>query len=152
MDGWWQAVLAIAVAVLLCVGLLAALAGRRRLLARDGAAFECSVRLRMSTPGAGWVLGMARYGEDQVEWFRFFSYSLRPRRRFVRGEVRVVETREPEPAEAGALYAGQQVLVLEERRGTQPVRSELAMGRDSLTGLLSWLEAAPPGGAGGARP
>lgn len=147
MDGWLLAVLAIAVAVLLCVGLLAGLAGRRRLLARDGLAFECSVRLRTTTPGAGWVLGLARYSGDQLEWFRFFSYSARPRRRFLRGVVRVVETREPDPVEAVALYAGQQVLVLQEASGEPPAYAELAMSQDSLTGLLSWLEAAPPGGS-----
>lgn len=147
MDEWLWAVLAIAVAVLVCVGLLAGLAGRRRLLARDGLAFECSVRLRTATPGAGWVLGLARYSGDQLEWFRFFSYSARPRRRFVRSEVRVLDTRAPDPVEAGALYAGQQVLTLAEQSGEHPDETELAMSQDSLTGLLSWLEAAPPGGS-----
>ena len=147
MDGWLIALLAVVIAVLLCVGLLAALAARRRLLARDGGAFECSVRLRTTTPGAGWVLGVARYSEDQLEWYRFFSYSLRPRCRFVRRSVRVLETRPPDPVEAVALYAGQQVLVLE-TRGARAESAELAMSPDSLTGLLSWLEAAPPGGTG----
>lgn len=147
MDGWLLSVLVIVVAVVLVVGLLAGLAGRRRLLTRDGGAFECSVRLRTSTPGAGWVLGLARYGEDQLEWFRIFSYSVRPRRRFVRGAVRVLDTRPPDPVEAVALYAGQQVLTVEEQAGGQTVQTELAMSPDSLTGLLSWLEAAPPGGA-----
>ena len=145
MDGWLIALLAVVIAVVLCVGLLAALAGRRRLLARDGGAFECSVRLRTTAPGGGWVLGVARYGEDQLEWYRFFSYSVRPRCRFVRRSVRVIETRAPDPVEAVALYAGQQVLVLE-TRGARTDRTELAMSPDSLTGLLSWLEAAPPGG------
>ena len=147
MDGWLVGILAVAVVVLVCVALLAGLAGRRRLLARDGGTFECSVRLHTATPGAGWVLGLARYSEDRLEWFRFFSYSARPRRRFVRGSVRVIETRDPEPAEAVTLYDGQRVLVLEDRRGNEPDRAELAMSTDSLTGLLSWLEAAPPGSA-----
>ena len=103
--------------VLVCLGSLLALAGRRRLLARDGGAFECSVRLRTTTPGSGWVLGLARYAGDRLEWFRFFSYSARPRRRFIRERVRVVRTREPDPVEAVALYAGQQILVLEVRDG-----------------------------------
>jgi hypothetical protein len=145
MDGWLLAVLAIVIAVALCAGMLVLLAGRRRWLARDGGTFECSARLRTTTPGAGWVLGMARYGGDQLEWFRFFSYSTRPRRRFRRGEVRVVDTRDPDPDEALSLYAGQRVVTLEERRGERSVQSDLAMGSDSLTGLLSWLESAPPG-------
>lgn len=145
MDGWLLAVVAIVIAVALCAGMLALLAGRRRWLAREGGTFECSARLRTTTPGAGWVLGMARYGGEQLEWFRFFSYSTRPRRRFRRDEVRVVDTRDPDPDEARALYAGQRVVTLEERRGARGVQSDLAMGTDSLTGLLSWLESAPPG-------
>lgn len=146
MDGWLVALIAVAVAVLLCVGLLVGLAGRRRLLARDGGAFECSARLRRATPGTGWVLGLARYSEDTLEWFRFFSFSVRPQRRFVRGEVVVVQTREPDAGEAVALYAGQQVLVLSDHEHGRSEYSELAMSPDSLTGLMSWLEAAPPGG------
>ncbi len=104
MDAWLFAVLAIVIAVALCAGMLALLAGRRRWLAREGGTFECSVRLRTTTPGAGWVLGVARYAGDQLEWFRFFSYAARPRKRFRRGEVWVVETRDPDPVEAvGAL-------------------------------------------------
>ena len=125
--------------------MLALLAGRRRWLAREGGTFECSVRLRTTTPGAGWVLGVARYAGDQLEWFRFFSYAARPRKRFRRGEVWVVETRDPDPVEAAALYAGQRIVTLEDRRADRPVSTDLAMGAESLTGLLSWLEAAPPG-------
>lgn len=146
MDAWWLALIVVVAVVLLCAGLLGGLAGRRRLLARDGGAFECSVRLRTSTPGAGWVLGLARYRDAELQWFRIFSYSARPRRRFVRAAVRVVETRAPDPVEAVALYAGQQVLVLEEPGSGVSRRTELAMSQDSMTGLLSWLEAAPPGG------
>lgn len=145
MDAWLLAVLAIAIAVVLCAGMLALLAGRRRWLAREGGTFECSVRLRTTTPGAGWVLGVARYAGDQLEWFRFFSYAARPRKRFRRGEVLVVETRDPDAVEALALYAGQRIVTLEEHRGDRVVSTDLAMGAESVTGLLSWLEAAPPG-------
>jgi Protein of unknown function (DUF2550) len=148
MDGWLSAVLALVIALALCAGLLGLLAGRRRWLARSGGTFECSVRLRTTTPGEGWVLGVARYTGEELEWFRSTSYSVRPRRRFRRGKVRVVETREPAAAEAADLYAGQRVVTLEERHGDRAVQSDLAMGRESLTGLLSWLEAAPPGHVG----
>jgi hypothetical protein len=145
MDGWLLAVFAIVLAVLVCIGMLALLAGRRRWLAREGGTFECSVRLRTTTPGAGWVLGVARYNAEQLEWFRFFSYSTRPRRRFRRGNVRVVNSREPDPVEAVALYAGQRIVTLEQPAQGQHRYSELAMDPESLTGLMSWLEAAPPG-------
>lgn len=127
------------------------LAARRRWLARQGGTFECSVRLRTTTPGAGWSLGVGRYTEGSLEWFRFFSLSTRPRCAFVRNDVNVVETRDPDPVEAVSLYAGQRIVRIE------PVTSgrdtgladegpwDLAMSPGSLTGLLSWLEAAPPG-------
>ena len=143
MDAWLFVVSAIVIAVALCAAMLGLLAGRRRWLAREGGTFECSLRLRTTTPSAGWVLGVARYSQDRLEWFRFFSYSARPRRRFRRGQVRVVETRDPDPVEAVALYSGQRVVTLEERRGDRVVSSDLAMGGESVTGLLSWLEAAP---------
>ncbi len=144
MEGWLVALLVVAAVVVLLVGMLTVLALRRRWLARDGGTFECSVRLRTSTPGAGWALGVARYNQEAFEWFRFFSYSFGPRKTFRRDEIRVLESREPDAVEAVALYAGQQVVTLEERSAVGVTQWNLAMGRDSLTGMMSWLEAGPP--------
>ena len=145
MDAWLTAVVVlIAIVVVLLAG-LALLALRRRWLSREGGTFECSVRLGRSTPGAGWVLGLARYNAEKLEWFRFFSYSARPRKTFLRNEVRILQSRDPDPVEAVALYAGQRVVVLEEQQASTVRVWDLAMGSGSLTGLLSWLEAAPPG-------
>ena len=138
----------IALAVVLLVVLpLVALALRRRWLARQGGTFECSLRLRTSSPGTGWALGVARYNDERLEWFRFFSYSLAPRKTFLRTEVNVLESREPDSVEAVSLYAGQRIVRIETRN--PPAETwELAMSGESLTGLLSWLEAAPPGVVG----
>lgn len=164
MDGWIGViVMALAVVAVLTIPLVV-LAGRRRWLARQGGTFECSLRLHPTAPGSGWVLGVARYNAEILEWFRFFSYSYGPRMRFKRCEVQVVESRPPDAVEAVSLYAGQQVVRLQVSRPdprtgrTEPERPEseradserveqwdLAMSGDSLTGLLSWLEAAPPG-------
>ena len=145
MDGWLPVVeVAVAVVLLLGVALLL-LALRRRWLARQGGTFECGVRLRTSTPGAGWALGVARYNLENFEWFRFFSYALRPRVNLLRANTQVVGRRRPEPAEAVALYAGQEVVLVEEVVPGGTRDWELAMNPDSLTGLLAWLEAAPPG-------
>lgn len=130
--------------VLLIAVCLLLLAGRQRILNRRGGNFECSLRLRMTTPGAGWVLGVSRYSEGILEWFRFFSYSPRPRMTFQRSELRVLETRDPDPVEAVALSSDQTVVRVEAPDRPGQVW-ELAMSSDSLTGLLSWLEAAPPG-------
>lgn len=146
MHGWLLVVVAVLVCAVLAAAALVALPLRRRWLARDGGLFECSVRLKTSTPGAGWVLGMARYNAEMLEWFRFFSYSARPRKSFLRNEVRVLTSRDPDAVEAVALYAGQRVVELEEvgPGETRGQRWEIAMAGDSLTGFLSWLEAAPP--------
>lgn len=146
MDGWLLVVVAVLVCAVLAAAALVALPLRRRWLARGGGLFECSVRLKTSTPGAGWVLGMARYNAEMLEWFRFFSYSARPRKSFLRNEVRVLTSRDPDAVEAVALYAGQRVVELEEVGPGEAhgQRWEIAMAGDSLTGFLSWLEAAPP--------
>ncbi len=129
--------------VLVCVLALALLAARQRWLARQGGAFACSLRLG-TAPSVGWALGVARYNQGLLEWFRFFSYSVRPRLIFPRGEVRVRETRDPDVVESVALGADQRVIRVE-TAADATAEWELAMSQDSLTGLLSWLEAAPPG-------
>ncbi|MCB0911964.1 MAG: DUF2550 domain-containing protein [Propionibacteriaceae bacterium] len=115
---------------------------RRRWLSRQGGLFDCSVRLSSKSPGSGWALGVARYSGDNLEWFRVFSISLRPRLIFPRSQARAGTQRDPDPIESVFLYDEQRVLTLELADG----RSwELAMTSASLTGLLSWLESAPPG-------
>jgi hypothetical protein len=144
MQGWLNIVQILGLCVALIAFSLLLLAVRQRWLNRLGGNFECSVRLRVTTPGAGWVLGVCRYGEGILEWFRFFSYSPRPRLTFQRSELRVVETRDPDPVEAVALSSDQMVVRVE-APGQPGQFWELAMSSESLTGLLSWLEAAPPG-------
>jgi len=145
MNGWLGVVEIVGVLAALFAVSLFMLAARRRWLDRLGGTFNCSLRLRMRTPGAGWVLGVGRYSEGILEWFRYFSYSLRPRMVFPRRNVRVLETRMPDPVEAVALNADEKVLRIEMHDGRAESQWELAMGQGSLTGLLSWLEAAPPG-------
>jgi hypothetical protein len=150
MNSWIEVVLALLAVMGLLVVPLALLAARRRWLARQGGTFECSLRLGGTTSGAGWMLGMARYNLEVLEWFRFFSYSYGPRMRFLRGDLTVLDRREPASNEAHSLYAGQEVVRIQVRRASSAEQErleqwELAMGPDSLTGLLSWLEAAPPG-------
>ncbi len=145
MAGWLGVVEVLGLLLLLLVLSLALLAGRRRWLARQGGTFECSLRLHGRTPGTGWVLGVARYREGNLEWYRFFSYSWRPRKAFERDAVRVLETRDPNSVEAVSLYADQRVVRFEMVNQSDPGEWELAMSPGSLTGLLSWLEAAPPG-------
>lgn len=121
---------------------------RRRLLARAGGTFELSVRLRMRRPGRGWVLGIGRYREGHLEFFRIFSLSPRPRRSWGRASLQVDGTREPVGAETYTLF-NDHVVVRCTSLGPQRAESdeELAMSSASLLGLQSWLESAPPTGA-----
>lgn len=144
MD-WATVAEIIAVVVVLSVLLpLAWVVIRRRLLARMGGTFDCSLRTSSSTPGTGWVLGVARYAGEFLEWYAAFGFVMKPRMRLERAWTVAVEQREPSALEAVALYDQRGIVLLEQRR-TQRDPRELAMSEDSLTGLLSWLEAAPPG-------
>ena len=103
--------------------------------------FDCNLRLHTETPGAGWVMGVARYSGDNLEWFRVFSPSLRPRVIFPRSISHAGPQRDPDAIEALTL-SDQRILSMEFIDGDS---WELAMPVASLTGLLSWLESAPPG-------
>ena len=144
---WWADILDV-------VGLLAVIALavflflfiRRRVLSRKGGTFECSVRMRApSKPSPtgvrGWELGLGRYDGENLEWFRVFSFSPRPKAVFDRS-LEVLTRRKPHGAEAFSLYAGHIVVGVRLPSGSA---IELAMSEPALTAFLAWTEAAPPG-------
>jgi hypothetical protein len=137
---WIDALDGLAVLVGLALLCLLLLAVRRRVVQR-GAAFDCSCRRDRKRFGRGWVLGVARYAGDRVEWYRVFSLSPRPREVFPRDELRIRRRRTPEYPEDLAVLAGH--VILECRVGGFDV--DLAMSPDALTGFVVWLETAPPG-------
>jgi hypothetical protein len=142
MAAWQWLVDSAGVVLLLVLGYGLLLVGRRRWLSREGGTFELSVRVRTSRMASrGWVLGLGRYDDDALEWFRIFTLWPRPTRRWRRGDLRFVSQREPSGPESFSLYAGHVVVVC----ATPAGQMELAMSRAALTGLQSWLEAAPPG-------
>lgn len=121
---------------------LAALALRRYLLQRGGGAVDVSVRLRRASHGRGWALGVGRYEDDSLAWYKAFSFAPRPRRSFPRSGFAVERQRRPNGPEGFAMLANS--VVLECRSQGSPV--ELAMSESALTGFQAWLESAPPGG------
>ncbi|MEP6817423.1 MAG: DUF2550 domain-containing protein [Marmoricola sp.] len=129
--------------LLLVLGYGITLVVRRRLLSRNGGTFELSVRVRVNQPGRGWVLGVGRYAGERLEWFRIFSLAPRPKRSWRRGEIVYDSQRPSEGTEQFTLYGGHVVVTCLTSAG--PV--EMAMSPSALTGLQSWLEAAPPGAA-----
>lgn len=160
---WWLWLLDLVGLLLLLVvlgGVLLVL--RRRWLERRGGTFELSVRrLDRSGPTGPWVLGVGRYRDDSLEWFRIFSLSLSPTRTWRRSHLRIIDSREPEEQERHALYAGHVVVrCASGPEGTGAAGAtlgpddlpgadlELALAPSALTGLSSWLEAGPPGSGG----
>ena len=138
----WQWLLdSVGLVVLLVVLFGVLLILRRRYLSRRGGTFELSVRDPEQPEGRGWVLGLGRYREDSLEWFRIFSPVPRPKRAWSRNDLVLVSQRSPEGAEEYALYSGSVVVVCSTPKGG----TELAMSLSSLTGLQSWLESGPPG-------
>jgi hypothetical protein len=129
------------VAGVLLVAAALALAGlaMRRFLLRRGGAIDVSLRLRQASHGRGWALGLGRYQDDALAWYRAFSFSPRPRRTFPRTGLSVQRERRPTGPEALAVQAGSVVLDCL----SSGARVELAMSESALTGLRAWLEAAP---------
>jgi hypothetical protein len=132
--------LLLGVVVLVLVPFLA-VSLRRRLLAREGGAIEVSLRLKDRRHGGGWVLGVGRYAGDDLQWFRVFSLSPRPRRTLSRRDLKVQYRRQPKGPESLALLKGVEVIELVSTTG--PV--QIALDPSALTGFLAWLEARPPG-------
>lgn len=142
MQLWeWLVVDLVVLLVLFLVVLPLTYVARRRWLTRTGGVFELSINDRGGDHPRGWTIGLGRYVDNDLEWFRFFSFRLSPTRCFAREQLGVLERRLPHGPEAFALHGGH--VVVECRDGARHV--QLAMGEQSVTALLAWLESSPPG-------
>jgi hypothetical protein len=161
LDAAWLFAAFLIVLVLAAAGI----AARRFLLERSGATVECGLRRQ----GGSWRLGVASYQLDEFRWYGIFSVSMRPQQAFPRRDLAVVDRRPPTPAEESILGMGR--IVAECQLGgpaaaggqaspaaaggqaspaaaggqASPVTVDLALAESALTGLLAWLESAPPG-------
>lgn len=142
MDWEWIVVDTVLALVVAAVAFPVLLVVRRRWLTHDGRVFELSVNDRTGVSPRGWTLGLGRYSEDRLEWYRFFSWRFRPSRVFQRSSLIAGDQRIPHGPEAFALFGGH--VVVECHDGNTPV--QLAMGEGSVTALMAWLESLPPGG------
>ena len=124
--------------LILLVLAAAGIAARRFLLERGGATVECGLRRR----GKSWRLGVASYQLDEFCWYRIFGLSMRPQQAFPRRDLAVVTRRPPTEQEVSILGPGRIVAECQ-LAGSGPV--DLALAESALTGLLAWLESAPPG-------
>jgi len=128
--------------LILLVLAAAGIAARRFLLERSGATVECGLR----RPGRSWRLGVASYQLDEFRWYRIFSLSMRPEQAFPRRDLAVVARRLPTKDEVTSL--GPDRIVAECQLGPDGIGAgpvDLALSESALTGLLAWLESAPPG-------
>jgi len=137
LDAAWLFAAFLIVLVLAASGI----AARRFLLERGGATVECGLR----RPGGSWRLGIASYQLDEFSWYRTFGFSMRPEVVFLRRDLAVVARRPLTEEEVTVLGPGR--LVAEcQLTGSGVVTSvDLALAESALTGLLVWLEGAPPG-------
>jgi Protein of unknown function (DUF2550) len=124
--------------LILLVVVASGIAARRFVLERHGATVECGLR----RPGGSWRLGVASYQLDEFCWHRIFGVWMRPEQTFPRRDLAVVARRAPTQEEAVILGPGR--VVAECQLGTDGT-VDLALAESALTGLLAWLESAPPG-------
>lgn len=139
----WEIVIATVIVIALLLLPFVLLYLRRRWLTGQGGLFDCAYRMRDDTPGAGWVLGVARYRGESLEWFRAFSLSFSPKLVLERTGSTFLTQRVPSGVEAIALFDDSVVITLKER-ASERVHT-LSMAPDDVLGLMSWLESAPPG-------
>ena len=130
-----------AVVLALIVAAAVVLATRRYWLERGGGTVECGLR-RPAGRGA-WRLGVVSYQRHELRWHGALGVALRPEHVFPRRSVEVTSRRPVESAETAVLDPSWVVVEAKTGNGEEPV--ELAMSDQALTGLLAWLEAAPPG-------
>ena len=114
---------------------------RRHLLARNAATFDCSLRRDRPRRPGGWMLGVARYEEDRLEWFRIFTIDPRPGRVLQRSLLDLTEWRHPSQQEIDSILPGSVIV----RCSYDQETLELAMTESDYTGFATWLESAPPG-------
>lgn len=140
---WWDLIWIVVVLILVVVLPLTALYLRRRWITRLHSSFDCALRFPGRKAGAGWVLGIARYRTNRLEWFRSISFSMQPRITFGRGETVYVSRRPARGVEALELFEGSTVVtVMDSLTGRE---DQLGLDPDSAMALITWFESAPPG-------
>ncbi|HEX5597777.1 MAG TPA: DUF2550 domain-containing protein [Micromonosporaceae bacterium] len=133
----------IGIGVLILLAALALLFVRRALVVRAGGTIRLYLRVSTILQERGWSPGFARFTGDELRWYRMFSFAIRPKRVLSRHGLAVVQRRLPEGQER--LFLPSDWVILRCTSHHAPV--EIAMAQSTVTGFLSWIEAAPPGAA-----
>jgi len=131
------------------IGVLIVLVGllvifiRREAISRRGGTIDMNVRLSTFAPERGWAPGVGQFVGEELRWYRMFSFGVRPRRILSRHALVIEGRRPPEGAERLAMPPGWVIVRCRGNGGAEA--TEIALAGPALAGLLSWLEAAPPG-------
>ena len=137
------------ICVVALLALLFAIFFRRRLLMVGGGTIRLQVRVSTIVPGRGWSTGIGQFVGDELRFHRMFSLAFRPKRVLDREVLVVEERRRPDGPER--LTMPSQWCILRCANGGAG-EIEIAMAESTVTGFLSWLEAAPPGQPGSVSP
>jgi hypothetical protein len=121
---------------------------RRRLLMVGGGTIRLQVRVSTMVPGRGWSTGIGQFVGDELRFHRMFSLAFRPKRVLTRGTLKIAQQRAPEGQER--LTMPPHWAILRCTDGASQI--EIAMAATTVTGFLSWMEAAPPGDPGSVAP
>lgn len=138
--------LLIFVTVLLCLVTAAllvvlALLVRRAILCRGLGTFDCALRAETIRQSSPWRHGIARYGDEHLDWFRVFGVRPRPAESLSRRRLVILGSRPAQPEDTGEVLSDWVVV----RCGYGSVIVELAMSEGAFNGLAAWIESAPPG-------
>ncbi|MER7335165.1 MULTISPECIES: DUF2550 domain-containing protein [unclassified Micromonospora] len=131
----------IGIGIAVILGALLILFVRRAVVTRSGGVIRLGVRTSTMLDGRGWSPGFGRFVGDELRWYRVFSFAIRPTRVLSRKGLVVERRRLPEGQERLSMPADWVIL----RCTSNHAPVEIAMTRSTVTGFLSWLEAAPPG-------
>ncbi|MDE9365951.1 DUF2550 family protein [Luteipulveratus sp. YIM 133132] len=109
-------------------------------LRRQAIARGCPLMLMARQKPSGWTLGMARVTASEVCWFPFLGFSVRPRDRWVRGDL---DLGAPLPIHGGRPVSMPDAVSVScsSRAGDFTI----ALSSADYTALRSWAESAPPG-------
>lgn len=132
---WAQIELLLVVVLLLAVVGFTVLQVRRAVLFRLGATVACALRPQ----DRAWRGGVARFDPDALRAYRIVGVGLRPYAELSRIDLAVGDRRDPSTAERRQLMENPVVVGL--HVGTE--RLEMAVGSETLPGLLAWIEGSP---------
>lgn len=125
-------ILGIALGVILLVGALLVWGVLRlRALYRRVGSFECSIA---KVDSDEWTKGIAVFGAEYISWYPLISLGRNPRFAFSRQRLSVT-------AQSGGSETDDTLVLHVRCNGKE---QKWGMSRDSFTGLVSWMDAAPP--------